>query len=151
MYDIKTRWHLACIKKYTTSFSSLRNVICTYAIYVIHMRACVLTYALRCVLGKDLCVDLDLDPNYGGTISSTLSGLTCQRWDSQNPHKHLYTDRSLFPEVTLEAVANYCRTPDGSYWPWCFTTSPNVRAEACDLNINLCGSGQTQGTWRIHH
>ena len=85
-------------------------------------------------------------PNYNGTSSSTLNGLTCQRWDSQNPHKHHYTDSGLFPEVALEEVANYCRTPDGSRWPWCFTMSPDVRSQLCYFDVKLCVGGLPAGT-----
>ena len=91
--------------------------------------------------GADFCVPLDSLPNYDGAVSSTLNGLTCQRWDSQTPHKHHYTDPSLFPEATLEDAANYCRTPDGSEWPWCFTTSPEVRSQLCYFDVKLCSPG----------
>ena len=90
-------------------------------------------------------MDLDLKPSYDETISSTLTGLTCQRWDSQSPHEHNYTDPRFFPDATLDEVRNYCRTPDGSDWPWCFTTSPDVRSEECDLDIRLCDNGLTSG------
>ena len=103
------------------------------------------THVLCYTPGKEFCVDLDLTPSYKETISSTLSGLTCQRWDSQSPHKHHYTDPSFFPDATLEDVANYCRTPDGSSWPWCFTTSPDVRSEICDLDVRVCDFPPTPG------
>ena len=91
-------------------------------------------------------MELDLKPSYDGRINSTLTGLSCQRWDSQSPHKHHYNDPSFFPDTTHDEIGNYCRTPDGSEWPWCFTTSPDVRSEACNLNIRLCSNGQTSGT-----
>lgn len=28
---------------------------------------------------------------------------------------------------------NYCRNPDGSERPWCYTTDPQVEREFCDL------------------
>ena len=95
--------------------------------------------------GVDFCVKWVSNRNYNGTVSSTLSGLTCQRWDSQNPHKHRYINPELFPEEKLEDVANYCRTPDGSDWPWCFTRSPEVRSQTCDIDIKLCGNEITSG------
>ena len=96
--------------------------------------------------GAEFCVKLDFLPNYDGSVSSTMNGLTCQRWDSQDPHKHHYTDPSLFPEATLEDVANYCRTPDGSEWPWCFTTAPDVRSQLCYFDVKFCGGGILSGT-----
>jgi len=65
---------------------------------------------------------------YGGSIGVTESGLTCQRWDSQTPHKHRFGK--------LAAEENFCRNPsnhpDG---PWCYTTNPNKRWEACPVTI----------------
>ena len=89
---------------------------------------------------------LDFNLKYNGTVNFTLNGLTCQRCDSQNPHKHQYTSPEMFPEETLEGVANYCRTPDCNDWRWCFTTSPEVRSQACDIDIKLCTDEMTPGT-----
>ena len=104
---------------------------------------CSLSYII--FTGENSCVQIDFLPNYNGTINTTLNGMTCQRWDAQSPHKHQYTDPGLFPETTLEDAANYCRTPDGSDLPWCFTTSPEVRSQVCDLDSKLCGGGITSG------
>uniref|UniRef100_A0A8C2J276 Plasminogen n=1 Tax=Cyprinus carpio TaxID=7962 RepID=A0A8C2J276_CYPCA len=68
--------------------------------------------------------------NYRGKISTTASGLTCQRWDSQKPHNHGYIP-SVLPDKFLEE--NYCRNPDGEPKPWCFTTSPSIRWESCSI------------------
>lgn len=38
---------------------------------------------------------------------------------------------------------NYCRNPDGSERPWCYTTDPNIEREFCDLPS--CGRLQGQG------
>ena len=35
--------------------------------------------------------------DYHGNVSITVSGLTCQRWDSQSPHGHINNDASKFP------------------------------------------------------
>ena len=88
---------------------------------------------------------LDPNPKYNGTVNFTVNGLTCQRWDSQNPHTHRYTNPKLFPEETLEDVANYCRTPDGNGLPWCFTTSPEVRSKDCYIDMRLCSRWKTPG------
>uniref|UniRef100_A0A8C5JCC4 Kringle domain-containing protein n=1 Tax=Junco hyemalis TaxID=40217 RepID=A0A8C5JCC4_JUNHY len=68
--------------------------------------------------------------NYHGVVATTMSGLECQRWDSQEPHSHGYLPEN-FPEKDLKN--NYCRNPDGEPRPWCFTTSPTKRWEYCDI------------------
>lgn len=43
---------------------------------------------------------------------------------------------------------NYCRNPDGSERPWCYTTDPKVEREFCDLQ--RCGRARgrgLEGTW----
>ena len=73
---------------------------------------------------------------YVGILSVTMSGKDCQRWDSVTPHDHSYTAKSDLPD--RDTAHNYCRNPNRSeYGPWCFTTDPEVRWEACD--IPLCG------------
>uniref|UniRef100_A0A3B1ISG9 Kringle domain-containing protein n=1 Tax=Astyanax mexicanus TaxID=7994 RepID=A0A3B1ISG9_ASTMX len=66
--------------------------------------------------------------NYRGKISTTESGLTCQRWDSQKPHNHGYIIWAGYLEE------NYCRNPDGEPKPWCFTESPAKRWEFCSVS-----------------
>ncbi|XP_077453516.1 hepatocyte growth factor [Stigmatopora argus] len=72
---------------------------------------------------------------YRGTVDTTPTGHTCQRWDSQYPHNH-----SFIPEAypCKELRENYCRNPDGQEFPWCFTTDPRVRSMSC-TNIPQCG------------
>ncbi|XP_066266533.1 scavenger receptor cysteine-rich type 1 protein M130-like [Branchiostoma lanceolatum] len=68
--------------------------------------------------------------DYRGRVNVTENGYTCQRWDVQVPHYHVYSpDR--FPQYGLEE--NYCRNPGNGYKPWCYTTSPGVRIEYCDV------------------
>ena len=57
----------------------------------------------------------------------TESGITCQAWDSQTPHAHLYS---------YVSTSNYCTNPDKGPKPWCYTTDPDVRWEYC--NIPYC-------------
>ena len=46
------------------------------------------------------CVDGD-GSNYVGTVAITDAGYICQRWDSQYPHSHTYTDPDYFTEGKL--------------------------------------------------
>jgi len=64
---------------------------------------------------------------YRGFKSTTTTGKTCQRWDSQSPHNH--------PIKGDKFIDNYCRIPDKSSdpSPWCYTTDPNTRYEFCDI------------------
>ncbi|XP_004674018.1 PREDICTED: plasminogen [Condylura cristata] len=68
--------------------------------------------------------------SYRGTVAVTASGLTCQRWSDQTPHRHNRTPEN-FPCKDLDV--NYCRNPDGESAPWCFTTNSSVRWEYCKI------------------
>ena len=72
---------------------------------------------------------------YRGNVNITRSGLPCQRWISQCPHRH-----SRIPEDVVDGQndSNMCRNPDASApdGPWCYTTDPKVRWEYC--NISRC-------------
>ncbi|XP_072276384.1 hepatocyte growth factor-like protein isoform X1 [Pyxicephalus adspersus] len=71
---------------------------------------------------------------YRGKASTTTSGIQCQRWDSQTPHKHRFIPEK-YPCKGLEE--NYCRNPDASEAPWCFTTNPSIRVAYC-YQIKRC-------------
>ena len=80
------------------------------------------------------CRTTTLGKEYTGTISSTNTGKTCQRWDSQTPHGHTRNDIADFPDGTLDDAANSCRNPDDEPGgPWCYTTDPASRWEYCDV------------------
>ena len=67
------------------------------------------------------------DSNYNGTISVTVSGRTCQNWNSQTPHHHTITA----PKKQY-GNTNYCRNPnEGTNGVWCYTIDPSVRWEFC--------------------
>ncbi|KAI7800149.1 plasminogen precursor [Triplophysa rosa] len=66
--------------------------------------------------------------DYRGKISTTESGHTCQRWDFDTQNK--YTP-SKYPEKNLEE--NYCRNPDGSPRPWCYSTDPSKPWDFCSI------------------
>nr|ABV53442.1 prothrombin [Sus scrofa] len=79
-----------------------------------------------------------LGMNYRGNISVTRSGIECQLWRSRYPHKP-EVNSTMYPGADLRE--NFCRNPDGSITgPWCYTTSPTVRREAC--SIPVCGQGR---------
>ena len=85
---------------------------------------------------------------YNGTLSVTQQGVDCQRWDSQQPHAHTYTDPARFPDATLADAANYCRAPDGRNLPWCYTTIVGQRWDYCNLETIYWGI-QCEINWFI--
>ena len=69
--------------------------------------------------------------DYRGTVAVTVSGYTCQTWNSQFPHAHDLTP-DIYPNFGLDS--NYCRNPNGEAGAWCFTTDdPNKTWELCDV------------------
>ena len=75
--------------------------------------------------------------DYVGHISVTANGRTCQAWALQYPHPHnLSNQDSMFPDGSVADAVNYCRNPDDSHGPWCYTTDPNVRWEPCDVPVS---------------
>ncbi|XP_076825876.1 plasminogen-like [Clavelina lepadiformis] len=75
----------------------------------------------------------DYGLSYRGQVNLTRSGLTCENWDSQSPHKHAKTS-SLLTASGLDY--NYCRNPDMKDGPWCYTTDSTVVWEYC--NVTEC-------------
>ncbi|KAL3788689.1 hypothetical protein HJC23_001888 [Cyclotella cryptica] len=75
--------------------------------------------------------------DYRGEISTTVDGDECQNWSDQWPHVHNYT-----PKNHPELKSNYCRNPDHSSHPWCYTTNPEKRWGWCD--VPLCPENQEQ-------
>ncbi|KAI8496088.1 hypothetical protein Bbelb_259290 [Branchiostoma belcheri] len=88
------------------------------------------------------CPEGDARP-YRGTVSVTSSGRTCQRWDSQTPHRHDEHTPSNYPSSGLER--NYCRNPDGDSRVWCFTTDPKILYEYCDVPACPASQGSRKG------
>ncbi|XP_071115813.1 uncharacterized protein [Haliotis cracherodii] len=78
---------------------------------------------------------------YTGTQSTTRSGKTCQRWDTQEPHSHNNNKDAKFAvpgfetPQTVTGSANYCRDPTREGFVWCYTTNPDARWEKCDVPI----------------
>ncbi|XP_078679177.1 uncharacterized protein LOC144914840 isoform X2 [Branchiostoma floridae x Branchiostoma belcheri] len=69
---------------------------------------------------------------YRGTVAVTRTGRTCQRWDSQTPHRHSRTPDN-YPASGLDQ--NYCRNPEGEDTLWCYTTDPGKKWEFCDVTF----------------
>ncbi|XP_060587548.1 plasminogen-like [Ruditapes philippinarum] len=80
------------------------------------------------------CYDTNLSELYAGTVTKTQSGIKCQNWDSQYPHKHKYGKPERFPEGDVSKAKNYCREPSGHGKPWCYTTDHSKRWELCCIN-----------------
>ncbi|KAI8500095.1 hypothetical protein Bbelb_224120 [Branchiostoma belcheri] len=79
---------------------------------------------------------------YRGTVAHTVTGLVCQPWDSHSPHAHYHLTPFWYPQAGLDG--NFCRNPDGSGGPWCYTMDPDVRWEYCD--VPTCDDGTGPGT-----
>jgi len=95
--------------------------------------------------GSDGTDCLTAGEDYTGQTSTTGSGLTCQRWDSQSPHEHtIGTSDSDFPGETMSSAANYCRIPDADDTPWCYTTDSDTRWQYCA--IPTCTDSGTDDT-----
>ncbi|EMP34804.1 Hepatocyte growth factor [Chelonia mydas] len=81
---------------------------------------------------------------YRGTMNTIWSGVQCQHWVSQFPHQHNITPENFKCKDLRE---NYCRNPDGSESPWCFTTDPNIRIGYCS-QIPKCDVSNEQDCYR---
>ncbi|CAC5399117.1 unnamed protein product [Mytilus coruscus] len=62
---------------------------------------------------------------YTGKVHCTVSGITCQNWNKDKPHKPYY-------QLDVSA-SNYCRDPAATGRPWCYTTNPDLRWEFCPV------------------
>ena len=75
-------------------------------------------------LERDVCYQKeDKGLHYNGEVSVTVEGHTCQKWSSQYPHNHGFHYEE----------SNYCRNPDGTIWPWCYTTNKTRRWDLCEI------------------
>ena len=93
-------------------------------------------FALSClviwiftVISTEDCLRDAYGVDYTGDINYTSSGLPCQRWDSQTPHEHKFTN--------LANASNFCRNPNGDITPWCYTTDPKIKMDHCQ--VPSCG------------
>ncbi|XP_009706844.1 PREDICTED: hepatocyte growth factor-like protein, partial [Cariama cristata] len=91
---------------------------------------------------------------YRGRVNVTVSGIPCQRWDAQTPHRHHFTPNK-YPCKDLQE--NYCRNPDGSEAPWCFTARPTILSPPgahplpCPhrAGVHFCGGSLVKEQWVI--
>ena len=71
---------------------------------------------------------------YKGRRICTTTARPCQRWDTQTPNVHNYTDDAMFPDDNVTEAKDYCRDPGGvKGQPWCYTTDPNLPWEYCGI------------------
>ena len=61
-------------------------------------------------------------------MSCTMSGVPCQRWDVNSPH----TTRTR-PSDPDDLASNYCRDPNDTGAPWCYTINPALRWKLCPI------------------
>ena len=87
------------------------------------------------------CTVTDKGKEYKGRTSVTKSGRPCQYWERQFPHKHSFGK--------LSTEHNYCRNPDDSGRPWCYTSDPGTRWEYCE--IPACGKMAKSSAIIIKH
>jgi hypothetical protein len=81
----------------------------------------------------------DLQTKYRGLQNKTISGKTCQRWDSQSPHKHNNWSQEKMKTSGI-GYHNYCRNPDNEpKGTWCYTTNQSRRWEYCNAKRLLSG------------
>jgi len=70
----------------------------------------------------------------GALYQKTITGRTCQKWNSNKPHKPWPgMDKSLIKHTGVDDIDhNYCRNPSGDAGGlWCYTTDPKKRWEYC--------------------
>ena len=93
------------------------------------------------------CRTTFIGTTYRGHVDVTVSGLPCQRWDSQSPHYHLNTNVLLYPDASLQEASNFCRNPDEEKTVWCYTTT-SLRWEFCA--IPMCDSKSNDKSTHTH-
>mmetsp|Transcript_26261 Transcript_26261/g.51426 ORF Transcript_26261/g.51426 Transcript_26261/m.51426 type:complete len:202 (-) Transcript_26261:66-671(-) len=79
--------------------------------------------------------------SYRGLMSSTVSGLKCQKWSDSKPWNA--SDIKPAADNTKGDISkwgngignhNYCRNPDSSMdKPWCYTSDPKKEKELCEI------------------
>lgn len=76
---------------------------------------------------------------YMGSRNVTKSGIPCQPWALDTPHK---IDKDIkddqFPDETRAQAQNFCRNPQplNKSTVWCYTKDPKVEWQYCDVCPN---------------
>ncbi|EKF32065.1 hypothetical protein MOQ_004093 [Trypanosoma cruzi marinkellei] len=70
--------------------------------------------------------------DYRGHVNFTEMGISCQKWNEQQPHRH---DTHVPDSLTGVGNHNYCRNPSGLERPGCFTMNPSIRYQFCDVGL----------------
>jgi len=89
------------------------------------------------------CLRTESGEDYVGRVNYSLSGIPCQKWGDNSPHKHGYNDITWFADYAANAnaiiqdVVNFCRNPivlsSSDARPWCYTTSKDIKYAYCDI------------------
>jgi len=81
-----------------------------------------------------------------GRVHTTETGTECQAWSSSIPPSFRARIHKKFPDKSVRAAKNYCRNPDDSDRPWCYTDSTY---EFCDIpmcrGLSFCLTSQASG------
>merc|ERR1711931_548221 len=80
-----------------------------------------------CEVGDSAC------QAYRGTLSVTKSGITCQSWDIDEPHKRSRRVMKAKYWNQFDLRSNYCRNPTKHSTAWCYTIDRKPRWEECDI------------------
>ncbi|CAH1786988.1 unnamed protein product, partial [Owenia fusiformis] len=100
------------------------------------------------------CKMTPLGKMYRGSLSTSVSGYTCQEWDRQIPNPHPVFKNEDFPDRTVKEAGNYCRNPTNEPGgPWCYIDDPKADTTSweyclldyCDCKLDNIGSDY-QGT-----
>lgn len=105
------------------------NLVLHLLLSALSHKTCILLIFYFTITFMDLDTDncynsLTKGTEYDGYTNVTEKGHTCMQWTENDKFKHMKYD------------SNFCRNPDNSKKPWCYTSS-NTSFEFCDIPI--CG------------
>jgi len=132
-------------------FIRVRNVRSTLHIRIYCVFRLFTQHSLLC----PECRQSEAGQEYMGTLSTTVSGKTCQAWSSNTPHVPSSTasNDANYPDGSRAAAQNYCRNPiNDPAGLWCYTMDPNTRWEYCDVLL-CCKSAVkfiSRVMWIVH-